>query len=181
MKLEEKTISSKQVFDGCLLKIYKDEVLLPDGNTATREYNKHHGAVCVVPLTKDNEVLMVKQYRYPLRQVMLEIPAGKLEKGETPLENCKRELKEETGADGYSYMTLGSYVGLCAYSDEIVHMYMCRVDDCGEQSLDEDEFLNVEKIPFNKVVEMVLNNQIEDGKTQVAILKAKYLLDSGKI
>ena len=97
------------------------------------------------------------------------------------MENCKREIKEETGADGYSYMTLGSYVGLCAYSDEIVHMYMCRVDGCGEQHLDDVEFLNVEKIPFDKVVEMVLNNQIIDGKTQVAILKAKYLLDSGKI
>lgn len=181
MKLEEKTIKSTQVYDGCLLKIYRDEVLLPDGNTSVREYNKHPGAVCVVPITKDNEVLMVRQYRYPSRQVMLEIPAGKLEKGETPLENCKRELKEETGAEGYSFTTLGGYVGLCAYSDELVHMYMCRVNDCGEQSLDEDEFLNVEKIPLDKVVEMVLNNQIEDGKTQVAILKAKYLLDSGKI
>lgn len=181
MKLEEKTLKSEQVFDGVLLKIYRDEVLLPDGNTSVREYNKHNGAVCVVPLTKDNEVLMVRQYRYACRESLLEIPAGKLEKGETPLENCKRELKEETGADGYSFMTLGTYIGLCAYSDERVFMYMCRVDDCGEQSLDEDEFLNVEKIPFDKVVEMVLNNQIEDGKTQVAILKAKYLLDSGKI
>ena len=181
MNLEEKTLKSTQVYDGVLLKIYRDEVLLPDGNTAVREYNKHTGAVCVVPITKDNQVLMVRQFRYPSRQVMLEIPAGKLEKGETPLENCKRELKEETGADGYSFTTLGSYVGLCAYSDELVHMYMCRVDEMGEQSLDDDEFLNVEKMPFNKVVEMVLNNQIEDGKTQVAILKAKYLLDSGKI
>jgi ADP-ribose pyrophosphatase len=181
MKLEEKTISSEQVYDGCLLKIYRDEVLLPDGNTSVREYNKHNGAVCVVPITPENEIIMVRQYRYACGQVMLEIPAGKLEKGETPLENCKRELKEETGADGYNYMTLGSYVGLCAYSDEIVHMYMCRVTDCGQQNLDDDEFLNVEKIPFNKVVEMILNNQITDGKTQAAVLKAKYLLDSGKV
>ena len=94
MNLEEKTLKSTKVYDGCLLKIYRDEVLLPDGNTAVREYNKHPGAVCVVPITKDNEVLMVRQFRYPSRQVMLEIPAGKLEKGETPLENCKRELKE---------------------------------------------------------------------------------------
>ncbi|MBQ9673492.1 MAG: NUDIX hydrolase [Ruminococcus sp.] len=182
MNLEEKTISSEQVYDGVLLKIYRDEVLLPDGNTSVREYNKHNGAVCVVPITSDNHILMVRQYRYSFRQTLLEIPAGKLEKGETPLENCKRELKEETGADGYSFMTLGSYIGLCAYSDELVHMYICRVtDDYGEQSLDEDEFVTVEKIPFDKAVEMVLNNQIADGKTQVAILKAKYLLDSGKI
>lgn len=181
MTLEEKTLNSTQVYDGCLLKIFRDEVLLPDGNTSVREYNKHNGAVCVVPLTQNNEVLMVRQYRYPSHQVMLEIPAGKLEKGETPLENCKRELKEETGAEGYSFMTLGGYVGLCAYSDELVHMYICRVNDVGQQNLDDDEFVTVEKIPFDKVVEMVLNNQIVDGKTQTAILKAKYLLDSGKI
>ena len=180
MKLEEKTIKSTQVYDGCLLKIYRDEVLLPDGNTAVREYNKHPGAVCVVPITKENEVLMVRQYRYPSRQVMLEIPAGKLEKGETPLENCKRELKEETGAEGYSFTTLGGYVGLCAYSDELVHMYMCRVNDCGEQSLDEDEFLNVEKIPLQKAVDMVMKNEIPDGKTQSLILKAFLKLKEGE-
>ena len=180
MKLEEKTIKSTQVYDGCLLKIYRDEVLLPDGNTSVREYNKHPGAVCVVPITKENEVLMVRQYRYPSRQVMLEIPAGKLEKGETPLENCKRELKEETGAEGYSFTTLGGYVGLCAYSDELVHMYMCRVDDCGEQSLDEDEFLNVEKIPLQKAVDMVMKNEIPDGKTQSLILKAFLKLKEGE-
>ncbi len=179
--LEEKTLKTEQVYDGCLLKIYRDQVLLPDGSTAVREYNRHPGAVCVVPVTEDNQVLMVRQYRYSTRQVMLEIPAGKLEKGETPLENCKRELKEETGAEGYSFITLGGYIGLCAYSDELVHMYMCRVKEMGEQNLDKDEFLTVEKIPFDTVVEMVLNNQIADGKTQAAILKAKYLLDSGKI
>ena len=182
MKLTEKTLSSQQVYKGVLLDIYRDEVELPDGTKSVREYNKHPGAVCVVPITKDNKVLMVKQFRYPTKEVMLEIPAGKLEKGETPLENCKRELLEETGATGYSYITLGSYIGLCAYSDEVVHMYMCRVEDnfC-QQNLDSDEFINVEIMDFDKVVEMVLNDQIPDGKTQTAILKAKYLLDSGKI
>lgn len=182
MKLEEKTLKSEQIYKGVLLEIYRDEVELPDGSRSVREYNKHPGAVCVVPVTNDNQVIMVRQFRYPNKEVMLEIPAGKLEKGETPLENCRRELKEETGREGYSFMTLGSYIGLCAYSDELVHMYMCRVEDkFVEQNLDEDEFLNVEVMPFDKVVEMVLNNQIPDGKTQVAILKAKYLLDSGKI
>ena len=182
MKLEEKTISSEQVFGGVLLNIFRDEVLLPDGNTSVREYNKHNGGVCVVPLTSDNHVLMVRQYRYAVGSDLLEIPAGKLEPGDTPLENCKRELKEETGADGYSFMTLGTYIGLCAYSNERVHMYLCRVtDDYGKQELDSDEFINVEKLPFDKAVEMVLNNQIEDGKTQTALLKAKYLLDSGKV
>ena len=90
MKLTEKTLSSQQVYKGVLLDIYRDEVELPDGTKSVREYNKHPGAVCVVPITKDNKVLMVKQFRYPTKEVMLEIPAGKLEKGETPLENCKR-------------------------------------------------------------------------------------------
>lgn len=182
MKLEEKTLSSEQVFKGVLLDIYRDEVLLPDGSTSVREYNKHNGGVCVVPLTSDDHILMVRQYRYAVGRTLLEIPAGKLEIGDTPLENCRRELKEETGADGYSFMTLGCYIGLCAYSNELVHMYLCRVtDEYGQQELDADEFVTVEKIPFDRAVEMVLNNQIEDGKTQTAILKAKYLLDSGKI
>ena len=181
MKLEEKTIKSTQVYDGCLLKIYRDEVLLPDGNTAVREYNKHPGAVCVVPITKDNEVLMVRQYRYPSQQVMLEIPAGKLEKGETPLENCKRELKEETGAVGTAYCSLGQLYPSPGYCAEIIHLYFCRVKDFGDTNPDEDEFLKIEKIPLDRAVEMVLNNQIPDSKTQVAVLKTAMLKKLGKI
>ena len=112
---------------------------------------------------------------------MLELPAGKLEKGSTPLENGKRELLEETGAQGYSYISLGQVYPSPGYTDEIIHLYACRVEKQSESRPDEGEFLNVEKIPLDKAVEMVLNNQIPDAKTQIAVLKTALLLKSGKI
>ena len=112
---------------------------------------------------------------------MLELPAGKLEKGSTPLENGKRELLEETGLEGYSYISLGQVYPSPGYTSEIIHLYACRVKSQGEQKLDEGEFLNVETIPLNKAVEMVLNNMIPDAKTQIAVLKTAALLKSGKI
>ena len=107
---------------------------------------------------------------------MLELPAGKLEKGSTPLENGKRELLEETGLEGYSYISLGQVYPSPGYTSEIIHLYACRVKSQGEQKLDEGEFLNVEKISLNKAVEMVLNNMIPDSKTQIAVLKTAALL-----
>lgn len=112
---------------------------------------------------------------------MLELPAGKLEKGSTPLENGKRELLEETGLEGYSYISLGQVYPSPGYTSEIIHLYACRVKSQGEQKLDEGEFLNVEKISLDKAVEMVLNNMIPDSKTQIAVLKTAALLKSGKI
>ena len=112
---------------------------------------------------------------------MLELPAGKLEKGSTPLENGKRELMEETGCTGYSFTSLGKLYPSTGYTNEIIHLYACRVKSTGEQSPDEDEFLDVLKIPMEKAVEMVLNNQIADAKTQVTILKLDALLRLKKI
>ena len=112
---------------------------------------------------------------------MLELPAGKLEKGSTPLENGKRELLEETGAQGYSYTSLGQLYPSPGYTNEIIHLYVCRIKSKGESKPDEGEFLDVEKIPLDKAVEMVLNNQLPDAKTQVAVLKTAMLLKSGKI
>ena len=174
MELFEKTLDSKKIFDGRVLHIVLDEVELPDGKRSKREVVNHPGGVCVAALDEDNNLSFVKQFRYPYKEVVLELPAGKLEKGSTPLENGKRELLEETGLEGYSYMSPG-------YTSEIIHLYACRVKSQGEQKLDEGEFLNVEKIPLNKAVEMVLNNMIPDSKTQIAVLKTAALLKSGKI
>ena len=124
---------------------------------------------------------MRKQYRYPYHEVVTELPAGKLEKGHTPLENGKRELKEEVGAEGYSYISLGQLYPSPGYTQEIIHLYACRIKSIGSQNPDEDEFLNVEKIHIDKAVEMVLNNQLPDAKTQTAVLKLAMLLKSGKI
>ncbi len=181
MNLSEKTLSSKSVFDGRILHITLDEVELADGKMSKREVVNHPGGVAVAALDMDNNVFFVRQFRYPYKEIVLELPAGKLEKGSTPLENGKRELLEETGAEGYSYISLGQVYPSPGYTSEIIHLYACRVQREGENRPDEGEFLNVEKIPLEKAVEMVLNNMIPDAKTQIAVLKTAMLLNSGKI
>lgn len=181
MDLTEKTINSKTVFEGRILKFFHDDVELSDGIKSTREVVRHPGGVCVAALDADNNLLFVKQFRYPYSEEVLELPAGKLEKGMTPLENGKRELLEETGAKGYSYISLGQLYPSPGYTDEIIHLYCCRVKEQGESCPDEGELLNVLKIPLDKAVEMILNNQIPDSKTQIAVLKTFMLLQSGKI
>ena len=181
MELTEKTLSSKTIFDGKIVNLTFDEVILPDGTQAKREVVNHPGGVTVVALTDENEVLFVRQFRYPYKEVVLELPAGKLEKGSAPLENGKRELLEETGAIGYNYISLGVQYSSPGFCNETIHMYMCRIEKFETQQLDEGEFLKVEKIPLDRAVEMILNNQLFDGKTQTAVLKAALLLKSGAV
>lgn len=181
MNLTEKTISVKKIFDGKILHITHDDVELCDGSKTKREVVRHPGGVCVAALDDKNNLLFVRQFRYPYSEAVLELPAGKLEKGMTPLENGKRELREETGAVGASYISLGKVYPSPGYTDEIIHLYACRISSVGESCPDDDEFLNVEKIPLDKAVEMVLNNIIPDAKTQIAVLKTEMLLRSGKI
>ena len=181
MELSEKTLSSQTIFDGKVLHVTLDEIELPNGKKSKREIVNHSGGVAVAALDENNNLLFVKQFRYPYKEVVLELPAGKLEKGSTPLENGKRELFEETGAQGYSYISLGQVYPSPGYTSEIIHLYACKVQSIGDSKLDDGEFLNVEKIPLDTAVEMVLNNQIPDSKTQIAVLKTAMLLNSGKI
>lgn len=181
MKLTEKTLSSKNIFEGRILHITLDEVELENGKCSKREVVNHPGGVCVAALDDDNNLLFVRQFRYPYKEVVLELPAGKLEKGSTPLENGKRELLEETGAQGYSYISLGKIYPSPGYTNEIIHLYACRIANISQANPDEGEFVDVEKINLDKAVEMVLNNTIPDAKSQIAILKTKMLLESGKI
>lgn len=176
MKLFEKTLESETIFDGKVIKVVHDKVELENGSTAMREVVEHPGGVCVAALTEENELLFVKQFRYPYKEVTLELPAGKLEKGQNPLENGKRELLEETGAVGREYVTLGKLYPSPGYCGEIIHLYFCRIDRFEKQRLDEDEFLNVLRIPLDTAVQMVLNNEIPDSKTQVAVLKTSALI-----
>lgn len=169
--LIEKQLESEFVFNGKLLKVYNDTVSLPNGSTATREYIKHQGAVCVVPVTEDNEIVAVKQYRYPIKRVTIEIPAGKLDKGEIPLEAAKRELSEETGVESADIEYIGGLYPSVAYTDEIIHMYVAKNLKYGEAHTDDDEFLNVIRIPVSEFVDMIMDGKIEDSKTQAAILK----------
>lgn len=176
MKLYEKTLETKSIFEGRVIHVKHDTVELENGEKAMREIVEHPGGVCIAALTENNELLFVRQFRYPYKEVVLELPAGKLEKGQTPLENGKRELLEETGAVGREYMTLGKLYPSPGYCGEIIHLYFCKIDHFEQQQLDEDEFVSVERIPLNKAVEMILNNQIPDAKTQVAVLKTAAIV-----
>jgi len=175
--LQETTTESSQVFDGRLLHVYNDAIILPNGKKGTREYIKHVGAVAVVPLTQDGKVIVEKQFRYPVHDVILEIPAGKLDSYEEDrLCAAKRELKEETGLTADEWIEMGDYHPAAAYSDERITLYLARDLHMGEQKLDADEFLNIEEIPLAELVEQVIDGTITDGKTQVAILKAAHIL-----
>lgn len=180
MNLQEKTLSSETVFKGRIITLKNDIALLPDGSTAGREYIEHPGGVCVVPLTDNNEVLLVRQFRYPYKEVILEIPAGKKDKGEDPFTTGKRELKEETGATAREYIELGQLYPSPGYCGEIIWMYGAKGLSFGQANPDEDEFLEVEKIPLKDAVEMIMSGGIKDAKTQAAILKINYLVSNGK-
>ena len=182
MNLEEKQLNYEYLYEGKIIKLRRDTALLPNGNTAIREVVEHNGGVCVAALTENNEVLMVRQFRYPYFENVLEIPAGKRDsKSENPLECGKRELREETGAIAQNFISLGELYPTPGYCGEVIWMYAATGLTFGENDLDDDEFLNLEKIPLEKAVDMIISGEIKDAKTQAAILKLKLLIDSGKI
>ena len=178
MHLEEKTQKSETVYEGLIFNITHDTVLLENEKTAFRDVLWHHGGVCVIPVTDDNEIYLVKQFRYPFSSALLEVPAGKLEKGEFHEVCGRRELLEETGFTCEEFIYLGEMLPTPAYNSEITHMYLAKGLKFTKQNLDEDEFLDVEKMPLSEAVKLVMNGKIRDGKTQIAILKAQYLLNN---
>ncbi len=181
MKLTEQTIDSQKIFEGRVITLYKDTVKLENDATAIREVVHHNGGVCIVALTENHEIYVVNQFRYPYRTVLMEIPAGKLEKGEDPLECGKRELLEEVGVVAKNYVSLGEFYPTAGYLDEVIYTYLATDLHKSEQNLDEDEFLEVDCVHIDKLVEMVMNGEIKDGKTQTAILKTKRMIDIGTI
>ncbi|MCL4385775.1 MAG: NUDIX hydrolase [Actinobacteria bacterium] len=177
--LTEKTLKSKKIFDGSVIKLFFDEVILPNHKIATREKVWHPGAVAVVPVTSDNEVILIKQFRYPVGEVLIEIPAGKLDKNEIPIECAKRELKEETGAFGGNFIHLTSFYTTPGFSSEFLHLYMAINFERKENNLDEDEFLQIIKIPLKDSFDWVFEGKIKDAKSIIGILMAdKYLKDN---
>ncbi len=176
MELTETTLKEDYRFHGKIIHLKVDTVRLPSGNEATREVVEHNGGVCVLPITDAGEVILVRQFRYPYKEVLTEIPAGKLELGEDPFLAGKRELLEETGAVAENYTFLGKLYPTPGYCGEVIHMYMATGLSFGESCPDEDEFLNVIRMPLSEAVEKVLSGEIRDSKTQVALLKAKLLL-----
>ena len=175
--LKEKQLRSQTVFDGIVLHVKRDEVSLPNGSSAVREVIRHIGAVCVIPVTENNEVIVERQYRYPIDRVITEIPAGKLDsREEDRLSAIRRELLEETGYTADEWISLGDFHPAPAYSDEYISMYMARGLHPGQRHLDEDEFLDVMTVPLAELVEDVMAGRISDAKTQTAVLKAARLL-----
>jgi len=176
MELFEKKLSSKQIFDGVVVKLFVDEVELPDGSKSIREIVRHPGAVCVIPVDENGDVIMIKQFRYPFGEILYEIPAGKLEPGEDPYEAAKRELEEETGVNARCVEFIGTMYTTVAILDEKIHMYLATGITYKNAHPDEGEFLEVEKIPLKTLVQMVMDGKIPDSKTQIAILKAEKFL-----
>lgn len=176
MRLYEKTLESEKIYEGRIITLIKDNVLLENNSTATREVIMHPGGVGIVPITSDNEIILVSQYRYPMKKTVLEIPAGKLNYGEDHFECGKRELVEETGATAKRFEYMGELYPTPAYLDEIIHLYLARDLEFSNQSLDDDEFLEIIKVPFEKAIQMVLNNEIKDSKSQIGILKAYHII-----
>ena len=175
--LTEKTLSREERYSGPLFSVHSDKVLLPNGHTSIREVVEHVDGVAVLPLDERNNVLTVTQYRYVFGRTLLEIPAGKLDPGEDPVTGALRELKEETGAVPDTFLPLGHIIPAPGCYSEVLHLFLARGLHMEEQHLDPDEFLNVERIPFDEMVHRCMSGEIEDAKTIAAVLKTKVLLD----
>ena len=178
MELTERMVSSQTIFEGHIIKVTLDQAELPNGKLAGREVVYHPGGVAVLALGEDGSVPLVRQFRYPIQRPLLELPAGKLDKqSEDQLEAAKRELSEETGLEAGEWTYLGRVLASPGFCDEKVHLYLARDLTGKEQHLDEDEFLNVEVMQFDDLLEQVMDGTIEDAKTVAAVLKTKILLE----
>ena len=178
---KETTASSELIFDGKVLHLYRDEINLPDGGKSFREYCKHNGAVCVVPLTREGEVICIRQYRYALDRVTLEIPAGKFDYiGEDHREAALRELREETGYTTETLVDIGPLATSPALLTEIIYCYLAEDLIPGDCDPDPDEFLEMVKIPLCELVDMILSGEVQDAKTQAAVLKVWAMIQKRK-
>jgi ADP-ribose pyrophosphatase len=171
--LKEDKLSGAVVYAGKFLQVHKDQVRLPDGSQGEREYIRHPGAVLIVPLFGDGRVLLERQYRYPQAREFIEVPAGKREAGEDPLETAKRELLEETGYAASGWQHLGVVHTAIAYSDEGIEMYVATGLQKRERKLDQGEFLELLEVTLEEAWAMVRDGRITDVKTVAALLRVK--------
>ncbi len=179
--LMEKTIRKIYVFKGRIVNVRNDDAQLSNGKIVSREVVEHRGGVGILPITAQGEVLLVKQYRYPYEELLLEIPAGKLEPGETPFETGVRELQEETGMNATRYFDLGIDYPSPGYCNEKIHLYAADgLIEIG-QHLDEGEFLNVLSVPLTEALTMVYNGELKDSKTVIALMKYHEMKQLGKL
>lgn len=181
MDFGEKTVKQDYIFRGEVINLRVDTVTTPAGNSATRELVEHPGGVCVVPLFDDGTVVMEWQYRRPFDTNTFEIPAGKLFYGEDPLECGKRELEEETGLCAHKYIYLGKMYPTPGFCGEIVHMYLAMDLYEGKLNRDADEFMELERVQLDVLVDKILNGEIVDAKTCIAIMKVNEMKNRGMI
>ncbi|SDI96960.1 NUDIX hydrolase [Salimicrobium halophilum] len=177
-RFEEKTVSSTSIYEGKIIDVKVDTVQLPDGNQSKREIVTHPGAVAILAITDENKLVMVEQYRKPLEKSLIEIPAGKLEKGETPEGTAIRELEEETGYTTDHIKLINSFYTSPGFADEIVYIYLADNLQRLEQTVegDEDEFVTMKEVTIEEAEELEKNRRIHDAKTSYALMYAKQYL-----
>lgn len=180
MTFEEKTLESQMIYEGAILNLRRDKVTVMEG-TSYREIIEHNGGAVIAAVTKEGRMVMVKQFRKPAERVMLEVPAGKIDAGEDPETAALRELKEETGYRAGHIQKLTQMYPSVGYSQEILHLYLCTQLEAGETAFDENEAIDIEEYDVDELASMVMNGQIQDGKSQIAILMVKQLKDTGML
>ena len=171
----EKMLESKEIFNGRVIRVTVDKVLLENGTTSTREIVHHHGGACILPVDADGNVTMVRQFRYAFGEEIWELPAGKLEPGEDPFESAKRELSEECGLSADNYIDLGVVYPTVGYDSEKIYLWAATGLHKGGQHLDAGEFLDVVRMPFEEALQKVLHGEIKDSKTQIGLMKYALL------
>lgn len=175
--LIEERISTEDIFDGVLLHVKRDYVKLPNGNTSVREWIKHQGAAAVLPVLADGRMIFVRQYRYPVQQITLEIPAGKLDSpDEDPLECARRELSEETGYEAEEYRFLTRLATTVGFSNEFIYIYAADNLTSGRQHTDEDEFINVVLLTMDEAMAKIKSGEICDAKSVAAVLLYREII-----
>ena len=179
--ISKKTIDSTRIFEGKVVRLRRDTVELENGKQTFREVIDHPGGVSILAMDEEGKIFFVRQFRYPFGRMLLELPAGKLEPGEDPADSGRRELREETGCSAGRFVPMGKLIPTCAYDTEVIHLFFASELTRGEQDLDENEFLSVERYTLDEALQMVLDGEIIDAKTQIGLLKYQALRNAGRI
>ena len=180
MTFEEKTLESQMIYKGAIINLRRDKVTVEKG-TSYREIIEHNGGAVLAAVTDEGKMVMVRQYRKPAERVMLEVPAGKIDPGETPFETACRELKEETGYTPGEVKYLTEFYPSVGYSEEVLYLYLCTGLTAGETCPDENEALDVLEMDVEELYEMVMRAEIRDAKTIIAIMMVRDLIREGSM